>query len=271
MNYINVNIDHLGIISKDLKKVKSIMESLGFFSGDFTQLNSGISGETSPKNIHYMMNNTYLECIESKDGDYLSGYLQGNTGLHTVVLATENIKKSFQDLKDKQYEISEILSAERAADHGKNKGVAKFDWIKVENKFISNTLLGIVEHKTPELIFQSERYKHPNGVFEIEALIVNCDNNIIINDFKILNEIASKGEMRYLKKLLTISVKDSFGSFKPRLLEEKSKYVGLIFTLEDLNILKNILIQNKIDYLENENKIIIDLQKDLNLFFIFKV
>lgn len=270
MNYVKVNIDHLGIMSKDLSKVKKIMESLGFFSGKASELKSGISGELPPTNLHYMMDNTYLECIESRTGDYLSEYLQGETGLHTIVLATDDIHKSHMKMKLGGYNISEVLSAERSADHGKNKGIAKFDWIKIQDEFIPNTLLGIVEHKTPELIFQPGRYQHGNGVYKVEALIVNCENQKIIKDFENANSLASRGEKKYLENMLPISEKECFGNFKPVLSEEASKYIGLIFNLENLSILKDILIKNKVKFFEENNKIIVDLQKELNLFFIFK-
>ncbi len=234
---IKVKIDHVGIINNNFSICKSVFEKLGFCSGEITQLDTGLKGDTNaPVNLHYVFDNTYIECITTTGNDYLANYLNSNAALHTVVLATDNLAKTKQNLND-IVNVSEIMKASRDADHGAIKGKAIFLWMQINEEVICNTLLGVVEHQTPDLIYQKEKYLHENGTTKINALIVKYQNERFIHKLKEIDdglELSDKFENK-IDELKYQNEAEILKDYGVDVSKTKSPYCGIEFISQDLN------------------------------------
>ncbi len=264
-------IDHIGIISKNLSLSGDIFVKLGFATGGSSTLDSGIEGETAPPtNMHFVFDNSYIECIKSNEGDYLREYLQSECALHTIVLSSKDINSSHKKLAEAGYQVSDIMQAGREANHGELKGQAIFDWVKISNSVVPNTLFGIVEHKTKELIYQKTRYIHDNGAY-------------LLNDIFIVSGDGYEAEFEGLAELLgdcsdtgytinnacILSADEILSKFGVSIDKNRSSYAGLSFKVDDISKITEIAKRENIPYKDLGDGIVFDFAKEMNLFLLF--
>ena len=268
-------IDHIGIMSKDLTPVEEIFRRLGFRHGQVSSMETGLEGEAAATNLHFMFDNSYLECICSKPGDYLSVYLHSPSALHTVVLSSSNIQKSHQLLQEAGKEVSQVMEASRPADHGENKGMARFGWLNLGQSPIPSTLLGVAEHLTPNLIYQPHRYQHENSAFRIARLVVNSGDEQRKGDFikgfgelqEILRPAADSG---HLIDEIEFCTDDELSSRYGVTQDwRRSHYAGLVFAVSDWEALKKFT--DHCGYAIKEKEIlVVDVCEQLGLFLGFQ-
>ncbi len=267
-----VKIDHVGIINNNSSVCKEVFNNLGFCNGTASVLESGISSEKSPQNMHYVFDNTYIECITTSGDDYLNPYLKSDCGMHILVLATDNILKSKDNL-NKEFNVSNVMEASRSADHGAIKGTAQFLWIQINEEIIEDTLLGVVEHQTLNLIYQDEKYLHKNGVNKIKEVIVSCNDNVKskIDLENICNNLELSNDFSYIIDDFNYLSKDEIlEQFKINVEDNLSPYCGIVFSNADLKFVENAAKESDYQYTYFNNKIIIDLRNQMQMFFVFE-
>ncbi len=270
-------IDHLGIITKDLSVLENIFYPLGFSSGKKVQMDTGLAGEKAPTNMHFMFDNVYLECIQSSEGDYLREYLNSECALHTVVISSDDVDKSYENAKKFGYDVSNVMTATRPADHGENKGTAIFDWIKILNSDIKNTLLGIAYHKTKSLIYQENRYMHSNTAYELTELFV-C-----VNDESEQEIVKQKLENQYnafkdccdtehlINDICIVTKEELVDLYKFSADIQRSNYHGFTLKCRELNTIEKLATENNFKLLKIENGLVLDFSKEMNLFIKFVI
>ncbi len=264
-------IDHIGIISKDLSLSGDIFVKLGFATGGRATLDSGIEGETAPPtNMHFVFDNSYIECIKSNEGDYLREYLQSDCALHTIVLSSKDIKNSHKKLAEGGYQVSDIMQAGREANHGELKGQATFDWVKIGNPAVKNTLLGIVEHKTKELIYQKTRFVHDNGAYLLNDIFILEGEGHKDDFINIENLLCDTADSEYTINNASILSKDEcLLKFGVAVDEKRSSYVGLSFKVDEIKKIESIATKQNIPFKRCKDGLIFDFALEMNLFLLF--
>lgn len=275
-NIIKSYIDHIGIINLNLDSCRKVFIPLGFAGGPSTKMDTGLSGEKAAENMHFMFDNSYLECIESKEGDYLREYLHSPSAMHTVVMSSADIERTHENALSCGFEITPVMEASRPADHGENKGNAVFQWFKFLEPCIPFTLLGSAEHKTKQYIYQEHRYQHPNTAFQIDRIVVGCKDEAELQTFsegifKLNSAVSPFCDPAHLINNIELCTKDEISTLyniHPDL--ERSQYNGIVFSVKDMKTVKEFAEQAKFDYAVHNDILIIDFTEQLNLFIGFK-
>ncbi|MFC4779089.1 VOC family protein [Paenibacillus sp. GCM10023252] len=173
MRVIKLPIDHVGIVGSDLDRMLESFSKLGFYLSGRTEMTAGVEGQGASTNAHFVFDQGYIETIASTGSDHLADYLARGEGLHIAALRSGDARKSREELEQRGLKPGAVLSAARPARHGSVQGQASFDWFGFDPSSFPEGLVCVVEHKTPELIFQPEtRYVHPNGAKGIVDLFV---------------------------------------------------------------------------------------------------
>ena len=135
-----------------------------------------------------------------------------------------------------------------------------------------------MNHETKELIYQKERYIHPNSVNKIKSLVLYDetgeleqeiqrisdalidDNDLGIPELRSVNKETIKNELGLQEKeanLLTKSV-------------QNRAFIAVVFTDFDRETLIHKCTEQGLSYFIHEKKIILDLSLTIGLFFIFE-
>ena len=269
-----VVIDHVGIVNKKLAISTEVFEALGFQSGKESKLDVGLNEQNiRPTNIHYMFDNSYIEVIETTGKDYLLDLLNSDCAMHMSLLVSKAISKTHQKFLDAGIEVSSpITNSSRPADHGELKGTARFQWFRfIEPILDNNGMVAVMQHHTRELIFQKNRYQHPNGVYAMEAIYAD----ITTAQGETMTELSGymDGEFSETNSIQILRVVDCNqvnNALDMKLDKTRSPYVGASFLTHDLAITKSIIEQSGYAFREIDEGIIVDASKKMNMFFEFK-
>ena len=267
-------IDHVGIVNKKLAISTEIFEALGFKSGKASKLDVGLNElNICPINIHYMFDNSYIEVIETTGKDYLLDLLNSDCALHMSLLVSKDIATTHAKFMASDTEVSDpITDSSRPADHGELKGTAKFQWFRFMQPVLDNNgMVAVMQHHTPELIFQPNRYQHGNGVYAMEAIYAD----ITTVQAKKMTELSSymDGEFTTSNSIQSLRVVDSDqvnNALDIQLEKTRSPYVGMTFLTKDINLTKSFIEQSGYSFREIEGSLFVDTSKEMNLFLEFK-
>ncbi len=98
-----MELDHIGIAVKNLKEAKSFYEILGWSSMEIEEVPS----EQVRVGFLDLENNTRIELLESthKEGPIAKFIDKRGPGIHHICLRVEDLKKTLQDLKNKNVQL----------------------------------------------------------------------------------------------------------------------------------------------------------------------
>ncbi len=271
-------IDHIGVISKNIETSEDVFMPLGFVCGKRTTFSSGISTAKAFTNMHFVFDNGYIECIESKtDDDHLRMYLHSNCALHSMLVSSNDIQKSHKVALENGYNAGEVMNAARPADHGVKKGDAKFDWFKITNPETPYTMLGVVEHKTKDLMYQKERHVHLNTANRFTKIYVGAENeaeSLELKDKfqKQYDTFIDSSDKDYIADEICIGTASEFKEkFGVDIDTKRSSYVGVAVLCESLDYVKNVAKEKGFKMSECENGVVFDFTEELSLFIVFEV
>ncbi len=169
-------IDHIGVAGRNLRALETAYRRLGFNVTEPMPLTRpGPGGEQIPlgqDSQHFVFRNSYVELTAITDSDannHLEPFVERYEGLHIVALATASAQDAADELRHRSIEIAEIQDAAREVVYGQ-PGVARFRWFMVPQTAAPEGLVCVVEHRTPELIFQEDVMDHPNGAVALTGM-----------------------------------------------------------------------------------------------------
>lgn len=169
---IPVKIDHVGIFSNSLHPA-DVMFHLGF---------SGEGGCTSmpldennqpPRCMRFVLDNCYLEFAINRDPRKYGGAIHG---ISYFEFASTDIVKTRDNAVSQGFETTDLVFANRYADHGEKKGNAIFECVAVKDDVIPNIETESVCHKTRELFYNNNRYIHSNSIERASGIVLCCDD-----------------------------------------------------------------------------------------------
>ncbi|MFD2611173.1 VOC family protein [Paenibacillus gansuensis] len=174
---LNVPIDHVGIVGRNVVEMREALGRLGFYSPGVTSLALGDdSGRQPSRNSHFVFDAGYIELIASQGDDHLARYVSRREGLHILAMASGNAQASREAFQRLSLQPAGTLVSTRPAVHGEVTGTASFEWFGFAEPSFPEGLVCVVEHLTPELIYQKERFQHPNGAFRLDEVILLVDD-----------------------------------------------------------------------------------------------
>lgn len=170
---LDIPIDHVGIVGRQIGEMIAAFEKLGFYSLGATSLDIGESDGRAPsQNTHFVFGRGYIELIASQGEDHLAQYVARHEGLNIMAMASEEAEASRRALDGLGLQPGEVHLSSRHAAHGERVGTAKFNWFGFDEASFPEGLVCVTEHLTPELIYQPKRLVQPNGAVALTEVFM---------------------------------------------------------------------------------------------------
>jgi hypothetical protein len=173
---VTLPIDHLGVAGRDVQGLIQLYSDLGFRITPKQELmatdDSGAVVSLGQQSAHVMFGDSYLELTAvpgALEGHHLGAYLSRFSGLHILALAAGDAEAVHRRLESEGLELGPLQLAQREVNYGSG-GTARFCWFQAMASQLPSALICLVEHQTPELVFQDEMTTHPNGVLGISRV-----------------------------------------------------------------------------------------------------
>ena len=271
---IDAKIDHLGLFSNKNPDTSKALFKLGFrAAGGCDHLIPDKEGKL-PANAHFVLDNGYMECVLEKPTGYRE-YEITEGGLIYFEFACKDIEEAYKNSEEKGLQSSDIVHAGRYADHGENKGEARFDCILLEKEIIENVLIGAVEHKTRGLFYKNKRYEHENYASRIEEVVLFSESSDYSDKVKKGIEDFQEGLGDYekeegIRKLTFMSSEECKERFCLDTEKGKLNKAGLILKTEDMNKCLECVKASGYPFKEVNGSIVVDLLDELNIFMVFE-
>jgi catechol 2,3-dioxygenase-like lactoylglutathione lyase family enzyme len=179
------NINHVGIVVRDLAATTSRYEAMGFQLTPFSP-HSGAwkPGEPVQRlgsgNRCVMFAGNYLEILASEDpsapSPRLEGYLRHHQGGHIICFDSEDLPSVERRLVRKGLKTSGVLPLQRDIDTPDGVRTAKFERVQFAPDESPEGYIQAARHLTPEYIYQPRYTAHPNGCTELACTVVVVDD-----------------------------------------------------------------------------------------------
>lgn len=187
MNRLNLVLDHVGVAVPDLEWGRAAYARLGFqltprslHSGSLTP-----GGPVQPwgsGNHCAMFESGYLEVIGLTDPSLPSSVkdlVKRHVGLHILAIGCTEAERTREALVAAGSPIESVRALERDAAFGvagDETRRAKFRNLYVDRSAFPEARMLLIEHETPEVLWQPHLLKHPNGVVGLQSLIFAADD-----------------------------------------------------------------------------------------------
>lgn len=170
---IPVKIDHIGFFSNNFHPA-DVMFKLGF-SGEAgcTSMPLDENGQP-PRCMRFVLDNCYLEFAINKNPQKYGG---ATHGISYFEFASTDIYKTRENAIAQGFDPTDLVFANRYADHGEKKGTAVFECVALKDDVIPNIETESVCHKTRELFYNNNRYIHANRINRASGIILCCDDS----------------------------------------------------------------------------------------------
>jgi hypothetical protein len=165
-----IAVDHLGIVVHDLDREVARWRDLGFLVSPPVPLmaadGQGASRPLGQKSAHAVFANGYIE-LSSPDpgsGNHLEPYLALGEGVRILVHAADDVDAAWHDVARRWPTTAMPREAARSVGIDGATETARFRWFPLVEGTLPGVLSAVVQHLTPELVFQAAFARHPNGL-----------------------------------------------------------------------------------------------------------
>ncbi len=183
-------LDHVGFVGPDLQAMRAEWQRLGFQPTLPQALravdSTGEVADLGQRSCHVMLEHGYVELTEvrsdAKD-HHLAPWLARGPGLCIVAYGVPDAEAWRADCGEPT--MSAVMTATRDIDYGvpgSLRGAARFRWCMRDPALTPMALECVVEHCSPELVFQPAVQRHPNAVCALRGLQVR-DGRIAVVEF----------------------------------------------------------------------------------------
>lgn len=172
-------LDHLGLVVRDLEPTREAWRRLGFApTVPKPLLGVGADGAPVPlgqASCHVVFEAGYVELTAVAGDDpahHLARYRGRYEGLHILAYGADDVARVRERAAAAGLAVTPVMQARRAIEYGARRGDARFRWCMLEAAQSPEALVCVVEHETPELVFQPEVTAHPNGAIALEGAVL---------------------------------------------------------------------------------------------------
>ncbi len=178
MPRVITGIDHVGLVSHDMAETEAVFRRLGFaVTAPVPLLGTGPDGKPRPlgqDSQHIVFRDSYVELTAITDpaaGNHLAPFIARYAGLHIVALATASAADAAAELATRGIAAGPVMEASRHVAYG-TPGLARFRWLMVPPATAPEGLFCVVEHVTPETVYQEAVTAHPNSALGVSEIMV---------------------------------------------------------------------------------------------------
>ena len=175
-----LELDHVGLILRDLEVGRATYEGLGFKLTP-RSIHSGSREPGQPVvefgsgNHCVMLEKGYFEVMGLTDPDLYSTartMLKKYEGLHIIAFEGADAKNNYRMLSQRFDGVQEPRRLERVVDTGscKEESRAVFNNVTLDPNLFPEAKIIFIEHVTRELLWQQKWMEHPNGALSLEEV-----------------------------------------------------------------------------------------------------
>jgi catechol 2,3-dioxygenase-like lactoylglutathione lyase family enzyme len=180
---IDFSLDHVGFMVRNLDAAAARWERLGFLLSRRSRQMGKIPGKSdmapwASSNQCVMFERGYLELIgitNPEEFNPWSRFLNRFEGPHITALRCENGEKAYEALSRRIEHFDPPLQRLRKAPFGEGEREFRFRNIFSQDDHFPEGRYIIIEHQTPEVIWQDELMIQPNGAVELAELVFCAD------------------------------------------------------------------------------------------------
>ncbi len=178
------SLDHLGAIVRDLAAGAARWEKLGFMLSPTSRQGGKMpdrneDGPWATANRCAILQKGYLELIGTVDPAAYNPWTKFLTrfeGLHLLAMRVPNADAAFAELAGRTGTFNAPVSRSRNLDVGGEQKAMRFRNIFSRDEAYPEGRYIVLEHQTPEYLWQPRYQTHPNGALALEAALVCADD-----------------------------------------------------------------------------------------------
>ena len=270
---IPVNMDHFGLISQR-SELEQVFFDLGFTAETGRKKPVVGADGKHPGSSYFVFDHAYFDCTHSTSPffDFLLGKC-GGTGMCYFEFASRDIQAAYDNLRAHGIATCEVNISSRYADHGEKKGEAVFACTTPDEVLPIHVMYGGVEHRTPELFYDNERYLHDNSAFRLDEVVMLCDSQKICDETKELIKIIQPDDTPVrpdggIRKLTLLSREEAVKEYGLDLPEKTDNTAGIRLYVKDASIIRALAERAGYPTHLCESTLVIDLLAPVNLFLL---
>ena len=177
------SLDHVGFMVRNLDAAAARWERLGFLLSRRSRQMGKVPGKSdmapwASSNHCVMFEQGYLELIGITNSEIFnpwSQFLNRFEGPHIIALRCKDGEKAYEALSRRIDHFDPPLQRLRKAPFGEGEREFRFRNIFSQDDHFSEGRYIIIEHQTPEVIWQDDLMVQPNGAVELVELVFCAD------------------------------------------------------------------------------------------------
>lgn len=280
MTTLSPQIDHVVItVSDQLDQANSQYQKLGFTTTPRGHHSLGTSNNLA------IFTTTYLELLgfEPQNAGKVDKSWCFADGLTGLVFKTKDANKLYQQLVSQGIKVEGDGPKSFFRPVELNDGTkpeARFKTVRLDPSYTPNGQIFFCDQLTPELVWRKEWQTHPNGVININQVIIEAQkprSSIKLlektfpsaNIIEIDGGVRLKAEDKFIDYLTPSAIQHLFGSSVSKANNDQDRKVALGFTTKSLAQTQQALEKGKIKYNLQNDTIIVPASETYGVVMIF--
>ena len=273
-------IDHVVItVSDQLDQANAQYQKLGFTTTPRGHHSLGTSNNLA------IFTTTYLELLgfEPKNADKVDKSWRFADGLTGLVFKTQNANELYQHLVNNGIKVEGEGPRSFFRPVELNDGTkpeARFRTVRLDPSYTPNGQIFFCDQLTPELVWRKEWQTHPNGVININQVIIEAQKprssiKLLENTFpsaKIIDidgGVRLKADDKYIDYLTPNATESLFGASLSKANNDDDRKVALGLITKSLTQTQQALEKGKIKFNLQNDKIIVPASETYGVVMIF--
>lgn len=280
MTTLSPQIDHVVItVSDQLDQANSQYQKLGFTTTPRGHHSLGTSNNLA------IFTTTYLELLgfEPQNAGKVDKSWCFADGLTGLVFKTKDANKLYQQLVSQGIKVEGDGPKSFFRPVELNDGTkpeARFKTVRLDPSYTPNGQIFFCDQLTPELVWRKEWQTHPNGVININQVIIEAQKprssiNLLEKTFPSANIIEIDGGVRlkaedkFIDYLTPNAIQHLFGSSVSKANNDQDRKVALGFTTKSLAQTQQALENGEVKYNLQNDTIIVPASETYGVVMIF--
>lgn len=280
MTILSPQIDHVVItVSDQLDQANSQYQKLGFTTTPRGHHSLGTSNNLA------IFTTTYLELLgfEPQNAGKVDKSWCFDDGLTGLVFKTKDANKLYQQLVSQGIKVEGDGPKSFFRPVELNDGTkpeARFKTVRLDPSYTPNGQIFFCDQLTPGLVWRKEWQTHPNGVININQVIIEAQKprssiKLLEKTFPLANIIEIDGGVRlkaedkFIDYLTPSAIQHLFGSSVSKANNDQDRKVALGFTTKSLAQTQQALEKGKIKYNLQNDTIIVPASETYGVVMIF--
>lgn len=182
---ITQGLDHVGVVANDLDLAVRAYEAMGFALTPISHHSASRTpgGAPSPMgsaNRCAMFRWGYLELVAIVDPTLDAGpfpaFLARYAGIHLVAFRTDDAESAAAELERRGVALDGVFALQRNVDTEDGESTLRISLVRPAVEAIPEARLSLVQHHTPENLWQPRYLDHPNGVTALSGTVLCVDD-----------------------------------------------------------------------------------------------